>query len=65
MDSILVYGQAKSAFGWPEGASESPVPMKPPSVPSGQVVEEGEGEEEETGERMPDVSNRPLSHLGR
>ena len=63
VDSVLVYGQAKSVFGWPDHSNEVPVPAKaPPVTPGG--MEEGE-EEEEAGESMPVVSSRPLSHLGR
>ena len=59
VDAIVVYGQAKTTFGWPEHASEAPVPTKAASTSSSQ------GEEEETAESLPVTSSKPLSHLGR
>lgn len=59
VDAIVVYGQAKTTFGWPEHASEAPVPPKAASTSSSQ------GEEEETAESLPVTSSKPLSHLGR
>ena len=66
VDAILVYGQTKTAFGWPEHSSSesSSVTIKSPPV-SSTGAEDGEVEEEEAGESITAASLRPLSHLGR
>ena len=69
IDAILVYGQTKTAFGWPEDASEATPPAKSPSggpaqnmITSATSREEEEEEEVEVGENM---AAAPLTHLGR
>ena len=65
-----MYGQVKSAFGWPEGPGETPPPTKSPTsgrpaqstATGGERGEEEEEEEVEPGESMAAV---PLTHLGR
>ena len=59
MDAVIVYGQSKTAFGWPEHVSETPVPVKPSPTASSPT------EEEEGGESLPVAAAKPLSHLGR
>ena len=70
VDAILVYGQAKSAFGWPEGPGDTLLPAKSPAsggpgqstATGGERGEEEEEEEVEAGESMAAI---PLTHLGR
>ena len=60
MDAIIVYGQMKSTFGWPDNPTERPVPSK--SAPHSS---QGEEEEEDGVDILPVVSDKPVSHLGR
>ena len=55
-----MYGQTKTAFGWPEHVNEPQATVKSPSASSSSQIEE-----EENSESLPVASSKPLSHLGR
>ena len=69
IDAILVYGQPKSAFGWPEDAGDAPPPSKSPMAgpahPATAAAGRGEEEEEEEVEAGENMAAAPLTHLGR
>ena len=60
VDAIIMYGQTKTAFGWPEHVNEPQATVKSPSASSSSQIEE-----EENSESLPVASSKPLSHLGR